>query len=82
MKRLARTLGRIKYAAEFTPIISKASICSEMRIVPISEAILEPTFPASISEISVGLNSKIMLWRAAKPIVYAGIQALSMFEAV
>ena len=69
MKRLAKTIGSIKYAAELTPIISNASICSEIRIVPISEAILDPTFPARMSEINVGLNSNITLWRAAKPIV-------------
>ncbi len=31
--------GRIKKFAELTPIISKASICSVTRILPISEAI-------------------------------------------
>ena len=30
-------------ASEFTPIISSASICSVIRIVPISEAMFEPT---------------------------------------
>ena len=54
-------LGRTKKFSELTPIISKASICSVTRIVPISEAILDPTFPARIREIIVGENSKIVL---------------------
>ena len=53
--------GNTKKFNEFTPIISSASICSVTRIVPTSEAILEPTFPAKMSDIIVGENSKIVL---------------------
>ena len=35
---------------------------------------LEPTLPARITGIRVGLNSKIMVCRTVKPIVYTGIQ--------
>ena len=38
-------LGRMRYEAEFTPMISRASICSVMRIVPISDAMFDPTLP-------------------------------------
>ena len=53
--------GNTKKFNEFTPIISSASICSVTRIVPTSEAILEPTFHAKMSDIIVGENSKIVL---------------------
>ena len=32
----------MRYEAELTPMISSASICSVMRMVPISEAMLDP----------------------------------------
>jgi hypothetical protein len=57
----ATTFGSTKKDKEFTPIISKASICSVTRIVPISEDTFEPTLPARIKEIMVGENSKIVL---------------------
>jgi hypothetical protein len=46
----AITLGKTKKFKEFTPIISSASICSVTRIVPISEAMFEPTLPARINQ--------------------------------
>ena len=49
--------------AEFTPIISIASICSVTRIVPSSEAILEPTFPERMRHITVEENSRIIISR-------------------
>ena len=58
------------------PIISRASICSETLIVPISEAILEPTLPARIRAIIVGENSNISDSRVAYPIKYLGIKGL------
>jgi hypothetical protein len=64
--------GRIRKDAEFTPIISRASICSLTLILPISEAMLEPTLPASIKEIIVGENSKIRESLLANPIKYLG----------
>ena len=59
----AIVFGRIKKLNEFTPMISNASICSVTFMVPISEAMLEPTFPAKMSEIIVGENSSIVLER-------------------
>ena len=56
----AKILGKIRKLALFTPIMSKASICSVTRIVPISEATFEPTLPAKIREIIVGENSSIV----------------------
>ena len=63
-------------AEEFIPIISRASICSETRIVPISEAMLEPTFPAKIKAIIVGENSSTRDSLVANPIKYFGIKGL------
>ena len=53
--------GKTKWFKELTPIISSASICSVIRIVPISEAIFDPILPANMSEIIVGENSRIVL---------------------
>ena len=47
--------------AEFMPIISNASICWVVRIVPSSEAMLEPTFPESIKHMMEDENSKSMI---------------------
>ena len=46
-------------------MISSASICSVMRIVPISEAMFEPTLPARISATTVDENSSSIDSRAA-----------------
>ena len=56
-------LGRIRYPAELTPMISNASICWVTRMVPISEAILEPTFPARIKHMMEEENSNNMISR-------------------
>ena len=64
--RLAMILGKIKKFGELTPIMSKASICSVTRMVPMLEAIYDPTFPARIREIMVGENSKIKTALVAK----------------
>ena len=64
----AKIFGSIKNADELTPIISNASICSLMRIEPISLAMLEPTFPARIKLTMVGENSRITDSRVVKPI--------------
>jgi SprT protein len=74
--------GRTKNVKEFTPMISSASICSVTRIVPISEAIFEPIFPAKIKEIIVGENSSIVLDRVIYPIVYSGKKGEVIFAAV
>lgn len=55
--------GRIRKLAELTPMISMASICSVTRMVPISEAMLLPTFPARISAMMELENSKRMISR-------------------
>jgi hypothetical protein len=78
----AITFGRTKKFNELTPIISNASICSVTRIVPISEAMFEPTFPARIKEIMVGENSNIVLDCVIYPTVYSGNKGLDMFDAV
>jgi len=78
----AAIFGSTKKFKEFTPIISKASICSVIRMVPISEAIFEPTFPAKIREMIVGENSKIVLDWVMYPTVYFGNNGLVMFDAV
>ena len=80
-KALAIIFGAIKLPAEFIPIISSASICSVTRIVPISEAILEPTLPAKIKLITRGANSRIMESRTATPIAYTGINWFSKLKA-
>ena len=56
-------LGSIKNDAEFTPIISSASICSVVRIVPNSEAIFEPTLPDKIKHMMLDENSSNMISR-------------------
>ena len=56
-------LGRIKKFAELIPITSNASICSVTRIVPISEAMLLPTFPARIKHMMEEENSNKIISR-------------------
>src|SRR5690554_8033010 len=51
-------------------------------MVPISEEMLEPTFPARINEMIVGESSNTVLERVIYPTVYAGKSGLSMLEAV
>ena len=45
------------------PIISMASSCWVILMLPISEAMLEPIFPARIRATMVELNSNIILSR-------------------
>ena len=61
----ATILGSMRYDAEFTPMISSASICSVMRMVPISEAMFDPTLPERMSATTVEENSRIMVSRVA-----------------
>ncbi len=51
-------------------------------MVPIEEVMNDPTFPAIITEMNEGANSKIMDWRVAKPTRYFGSKGLSEFIAV
>ncbi|MPN06749.1 hypothetical protein SDC9_154005 [bioreactor metagenome] len=68
--------------AELTPIISNASICSVIRIVPISEAMLEPTLPARIRHMMVDENSSRMISRETAPTVNRGNIGESMFNPI
>ena len=54
--------------ADFTPMISRASICSVTRIVPISDAIFDPTLPARMRHIIVEENSSTRISRVAIPV--------------
>ena len=58
---IAAILGNINRLAELTPIISSASICSVTRMVPISEAMFDPTLPAKISG---GMQKRVAIARA------------------
>ena len=68
----AAILGNTRKLAEFTPIISRASICSVTRIVPISEAMLLPTFPANIKHNIDEENSSRIISRVVNPMAYFG----------
>ena len=46
-------------------MISRASICCVTRIVPSSEAILDPTLPARIKHMMEEENSRSMISRVA-----------------
>lgn len=65
-----------------TPIISRASICWVTRIVPSSEAILEPTLPANIRHMMEEENSSNMISRVTYPTVQRGMKGLSMFSLI
>ena len=65
-------LGRTRYDAEFTPIISIASICSVILIVPISDEMLEPIFPARIRHTIVEENSRMRDSLAIYPMYILG----------
>ena len=79
---VAIIFGKMRKEAELTPIISKASICSVTLIEPISEAILDPTFPANINASIVGENSNINESLLANPTIYFGINGFSRLIAV
>ena len=64
------------------PIISNASICSVMRILPNSLAILLPTTPAKTILKNVGANSNIIPSRTMIPIVDNGTMGLTNCAAV
>ena len=65
----ASILGNTMKLHELTPIISSASICSVTRIVPISEAMLDPTLPARIKHKIDDENSRRSTSRVASPTV-------------
>lgn len=68
-----------KVACRLTPIISSASICCVARIVPNSEAIFEPTFPARIRHMMLLENSRSIISRVVYPETQRGIHGLCMF---
>lgn len=72
--------GRMRKLAELTPMMSSASICCVTLIVPISEAMLEPTFPARIRHIIDDENSSSMISRVTYPVTKRGIHGLCMFS--
>ena len=55
----ARIFGLATNEALLMPIISMASSCCVMRMLPISDAMLDPIFPARINATMVELNSSI-----------------------
>lgn len=63
-------------------MISSASICSVTRMVPISEAIRDPTFPARIRLMTVGENSRMTLCLTVNPTIDMGMSGLLMLYAV
>ena len=76
------TLGRMRELAELTPMISRASICCVTRMVPISEAMLDPTFPARIRHMMEDENSSNMISRVVYPVTNLGIHGLWMFSLI
>ncbi len=72
----ASNLGKTRKEQELIPMISRASICSVTRMVPISDAILEPTLPANIRLTIVGENSRITESLVVKPTAYIGTHGL------
>ena len=60
---IAAIFGRMRYSAELTPIISRASICCVTRIVPSSDAMFDPTLPARIRHMMLDENSRSMISR-------------------
>ncbi len=57
----AKILGAIKYLKGLMFKVVRASICSVMRIVPISAATDDPTFPTIIKLIKTGPNSLMIV---------------------
>lgn len=57
----AKILGAIKYLKGLIFKVVRASICSVIRIVPISAAIDDPAFPTIIKPIKTGPNSFIIV---------------------
>ena len=63
-------------------MISSASICSVMRIVPISEATLDPTLPERIKHMMVEENSNRIISRDTTPTVNRGNIGESTLSAI
>ncbi len=69
----AKILGAIKYLKGLIFKVVSASICSVIRIVPISAAIDDPTFPTIIKLIKTGPNSLIMVTVTSLGIICSGL---------
>ena len=78
----AVTFGRTRKPALFTPIMSIASICSVMRMLPISEDMFEPILPARINATMVEQNSRMRLSLTMYPMYILSIIGFSRFDAV
>ena len=62
------------------PIISSASICWVTRMVPSSDAMFDPTFPARIRHMIELENSSRRISRVVYPATHRGIQGLWMLS--
>ena len=78
----ATTLGSTRNPAEFTPIMSMASICSVMRMLPISDEMLEPIFPARMRATMVEQNSRMRLSLTMYPMYILSMIGFSRLDAV
>ena len=76
------SFGSTRKPAEFTPIMSMASICSVMRMLPSSEDMFEPIFPARMSATIVEQNSRMRLSRTMYPTYILSMNGFSRFDAV
>ncbi|MCY1553014.1 hypothetical protein D9M68_894550 [compost metagenome] len=74
--------GRMRYPGALIPMISSASICSVTLIVPISEEMADPIFPANTIALMVGLSSRIVESRFTCPIIVFGIKSLTSWNAI
>ena len=80
MDTRAAILGRMRKLAEFTPMISRASICWVTRMVPISDVMFEPTLPARIRHMIDEENSSSSTSLVAYPTTNLGIHGTSTFS--
>ena len=77
---MATTLGAARKEAELMPMMSRASICCVTRMVPSSEAMLEPTLPARIRHMILDENSSNRISRVVYPDTHRGIHGLCMLS--
>ena len=76
------TFGSTRKPAELTPIMSMASICSVIRMLPISDEMFDPIFPARINAIIVEQNSRMRLSLTMYPIYILSMIGFSRLDAV
>ncbi len=80
MIRPAMIRGTTRYATGSYASVSRASICSVTRMVPISAVICAPTRPARTSPVSSGPSSRITICRAINPTTESWIPAKSWYR--